>query len=156
MEEPSPTEAVKRDHRVIERALNGIEAIADDIARTGSVPVETLAGLVVFSQTFIGRCHDNEEVCLFPCLERRGVQKERGPMGVMFHERQVERGLVVRIGEELSTPRVARADTRKLSRLLTEYVALLRGHIAKEEVMLFQMGDRLMRYDDREDFSGMP
>lgn len=142
---------MKRDHRVIERALGGIEAISEDMARTGNIPVETLAGLVVFSQTFIDRCHHGkEEVCLFPCLERRGVPREGGPIGVMLHEHRVGRELVAKIGEELAANEATKADAKKLLQLLTEYVTLLRAHIAKEEAVLFQMGDRLMSPDDRE------
>lgn len=141
----SATALLKEDHRVIEKMLGALEGAARGMASGGEVPTKLLEDALEFSQTFVDRCHHGkEEACLFPCLERRGIPNEGGPIGVMLREHQ--------IGREMATNvRVAmRKDTTKpevraeLARLCMNYVNHLRNHIFKEENILFNMGDGVM------------
>ena len=154
MSEPassSATELLREDHRVIERVLDAVEGIAGKMASGGDDPVETLTKLVAFSQTIVDRCHHGkEEMCLFPCLEERGISKEGGPIGVMLREHQVGREYVMKIQEALGRNEEGRADGRELARLCSDYVALIRQHIFKEENILFRMGEGVMSGDDHQ------
>ena len=96
-ESGSAVDLLKADHRKIEGVLDALERMAGRMAEGGDVPVEALTSLVVFSQTFIDKCHHGkEELCLFPCLERRGIPRD-GPIGVMLYEHQLGREYVKRI-----------------------------------------------------------
>ncbi len=142
---------MKQDHRVIEKVLGAIEDAAERVRRGEEVPVQLLGEALEFSQVFVDRCHHGkEEVCLFPCLERKGVPNEGGPIGVMLREHQIGREMAGAIGaalkEDLGKPE-ARA---RVAALCTDYVEHLRQHIFKEENVLFGMGDSLMGRDDHE------
>lgn len=146
----SAIEPLKADHREIERVLVALETIADRIERGGEVPVRTLRSAVVFSQTFVDRCHHGkEELCLFPCLEKRGIPKEGGPIGMMLHEHQVGRDFVAKIQDALDRHEQGEKNASELSGLCSDYVAHIRQHIFKEENVLFRMGDEVMRNEDR-------
>lgn len=151
LEDVSPTEHLEREHRVIERVLDALEAISGRMSKGEEVPVETLTKMVAFSQTFVDGCHHGkEESCLFPCLEKRGIPREGGPIEVMLYEHQVGRDLVKKIQAELGIHKETGENGRELSRLCLEYVSHLRQHISKEEGVLFRMGDRVMDSEDRE------
>jgi hemerythrin-like domain-containing protein len=139
---------LKSDHRVIEGVLESVETMADEITQ-GHVPVEALKRAVEFSQTFVDRCHHGKkELCLFPCLEKRGIPREGGPIGVMLHEHEVGRDLVKRIQDALGEYERERTDGNELRRLCLEYAAHLRRHISKEEYMLILMGETVMNRED--------
>ena len=147
----SPTELLRNDHRVIERVLDALEGISTEIARGGEVPVESITKAVAFSQTFVDACHHGkEESGFFPCLEKKGVPREGGPIGMMLYEHQVGRDYVKKIQEELARHEGAATEGTELSRLCSEYVAHIRQHIFKEENVLFNIGDRVMDASDRE------
>jgi hemerythrin-like domain-containing protein len=149
-EDVSPTELLRRDHRVIGRVLDGLEAVSGSIMNGGEVPVDTLTRMVMFSQTFVDGCHHGkEESCLFPCLERKGIPNKGGPIEVMLYEHQVGRDLVAKIQAEMAKRQDAGAKGAELSRLCMKYVSHLRQHILKEESVLFWMGDRAMNDEDR-------
>jgi hemerythrin-like domain-containing protein len=96
------TASLRRDHEVILRALERLEERVAEWERTGKVDPAVLRKFVEFARTFVDRCHHGkEERCLFPCLERRGIPGEGGPIGVMLYEHQLGRELVARLDEEL-------------------------------------------------------
>lgn len=151
-EEPwSAVEPLKEDHRVIGRVLEALEAIAGGITRGDEVPVDLLRSSVIFSQTFVDRCHHGkEELCLFPCLERRGIPKEGGPIGMMLYEHQIGREYVNRIQGALDRLGQRQAVGAELAALCSEYVTHLRQHIFKEENVLFRMGEGVMSSGDHQ------
>lgn len=149
MLDPSSTELLKRDHRVIERVLGSLERIVEKIRRGGEVPVELIDEALLFSQTFIDKCHHGkEEVCLFPCMEKRGIPREGGPIGVMLVEHQIGREMVMKIREALLRHEKDTKAREDVTRICSDYVVHLRQHIFKEENILFQMGGGVMNDDD--------
>lgn len=149
MESSSATELLRGDHRTIMRVLDSLEVVAERMARGEEVPVETLREAVIFGQTFVDRCHHGkEELCLFPCLEKRGIPREGGPIGMMLYEHQVGRDLVMRIQAALSMYEEEKTGARELAGLCSEYTTHLRQHILKEEAVLFRMAERVMSGGD--------
>ena len=149
LEDASPTELLRNDHRVIEQVLGELEAASERIRRGEKVPVETITKAVVFSQSFVDACHHGkEEACLFPCLEKKGIPREGGPIGMMLYEHQVGREYVMKIQDALARHVDAEAEGAELSKLCSEYVAHIRQHIFKEENVLFRLGDQVMRTKD--------
>ncbi len=137
------TASLRRDHEVIMRALERLEERVAEWKRTGEVDRAVLRKFIEFARTFVDRCHHGkEERCLFPCLERRGIPREGGPIGVMLYEHQLGRELVAMLDEELRA--LERGEGDAVSAILStcdEYVQLLRNHIAKENGVLFPMGE---------------
>ncbi len=150
------TASLKRDHEVILRALARLEERVAEWRGTGTVDTAVLRRFLEFARTFVDRCHHGkEERCLFPCLERRGIPREGGPIGVMLYEHQLGRELVTRLDEGLRA--LERGEEGAVSVVIStcdEYVQLLRSHIAKENGVLFPMGESVARDEDVDDVGG--
>ncbi len=136
----SPTEALKREHRLIERLLRVLERASRRLEGGEQVPPELFKKSLEFIRTFADRCHHGkEEELLFPLLERRGVPKEGGPIGVMLSEHEEGRGLVRGLAEAISSE-----AREKIIQSARSYIQLLSQHIQKEDDVLFPMADHLL------------
>ncbi len=146
------TEELVREHEVILGVLDGLEAHLEAFRAGNSLDVAYLRDAVSFSQGFVDRCHHGkEEHCLFPCLERRGVAREGGPIGVMLAEHEQGRQLVRRISELVSRYESGQAEASEIAEVAREYVELLRAHIAKENGVLFPLGEAVLGDSDDAD-----
>ncbi len=139
------TDELRRDHRVIQGVLAALEGLVQ-AARRGAPPdAPSLRQALEFSRTFIDACHHRkEERCLFPCLERRGIPREGGPIGVMLAEHQQGRELVQRITAALDAFATTGMGVEGILALCEQYISLLRQHIFKEDNILFAMGDAVL------------
>lgn len=149
--EPERPSAVLRDeHRVILRVVGVLERLLDRNARGEGLETEALAECVTFFRLFADLCHHaKEEDLLFPVLEERGVPREGGPIGVMLYEHRIARELVARMGGALDALDEDSAATAEIDRAGREYVDLLQQHIAKEDNVLFAIGDQVMSEADQ-------
>jgi hemerythrin-like domain-containing protein len=140
------------DHRVVETVLRALDRQVAEGERTHTVPVEFLRTLVAFSHAFLDRCHHGkEEGCLFPCLERKGIPRDGGPIGVMLQEHEQGRVLVRQIAGRLDLYEQGAASDNGVLVLCREFSNLIHAHIQKENEMLFPMSDSVMdAADDRE------
>ncbi len=147
----SATAPLREDHRLIEKMLDALEGAARGMASGGEIPTKLLEDALEFSQTFVDRCHHGkEEVCLFPCLEKKGIPNEGGPIGVMLREHQLGREMATRVRVTMQGD-VTKPEVRaELAQLCRDYVDHLRNHIFKEENILFNMGDDVMDRVDHE------
>ncbi len=137
-------EALMHEHRVIERGLEVLAAIADRLERGETPPTEKVTALLDFFRFFADGCHHGkEEGMLFPELEARGVPKEGGPIGVMLHEHDEGRALQQQMRQALTDL----ADATNRQQFVTaarNYIALLRQHIWKEDNVLFKMAEQVL------------
>jgi len=140
------TEILKEEHRVIERVLAVLEKAADLLEQGKKVPSDLFPKAVEFIRGFADRCHHGkEEGSLFPLLERQGIPRHGGPIGVMLSEHEEGRRWVALMDEAGARYRrgdeAARKDLLKGAR---GYSQLLRAHISKEDHVLFPMADQVM------------
>jgi len=144
------TELLVHEHEVIGKVLDGAEAEAQRLRRTGEVRRERLGKMVDFWKNFVDRCHHTkEEKHLFPALEERGVPGESGPIAVMLQEHEEGRQAVRALAEALQAKTPGRA-AQVLAERLEAYVGLLRPHIEKENNVLFPLADRVLSAGDQE------
>ena len=147
----SATAPLREDHRLIEKVLDALEGAARGMASGGGIPTKLLEDALEFSQTFVDRCHHGkEEVCLFPCLEKKGIPNEGGPIGVMLREHQMGREMANRVSVAMQQDTTRPEVRAELAQLCRDYVDHLRNHIFKEENILFNMGDDVMDRVDHE------
>lgn len=143
------TQQLAAEHRVIEEVLAALDRVVADAERTRVVPVTFLKQLVTFSRSFVDQCHHGkEERCFFPCLVKRGVPAEGGPIQVMLREHEEGRRLVGVIEDTLVRHEDGRAALDDVLGACRDYVDLLRTHIEKESQVLFPLGDAVMGDDD--------
>jgi len=99
-----------------------------------------------FIKGFADGCHHRkEEGVLFEAMVAAGLPKQAGPIAVMLAEH--EQGRAYTRGMREAALRLAGGDASaqvEVARNAQGYAALLRGHIAKENSILFPMADQMI------------
>lgn len=146
-----PTEILKEEHRVIERVLSVLEKAVTRLERGEQLPKDLFPKVVEFIRGFADRCHHGkEEGSLFPLLERQGIPRQGGPIGVMLSEHEEGRRWV-KVMDDAGT-RYSRGEEgagRDLIEGARGYSQLLRAHIGKEDHVLFPIADRVLSETDQ-------
>ena len=142
------TEALKQEHRIIERVLGALEKLTQS---RGDIQLELWEKAIDFIRNFADKCHHlKEEGLLFPTLEEHGIPREGGPIGMMLFEHEEGRGYVRAMAAALS---LAKRDPQAAKTTLVEnaraYLRLLREHIAKEDQVLFEMVDAALTPEEQ-------
>ncbi len=141
-----PTEILRNEHRVIERVLNCLEAMARRAKSAGRLEEEPAHEAVAFFRNFADHCHHGkEEDHLFPALEAEGFPRQGGPTGVMLHEHELGRAHLRGMDENI--PAAAAGDAAALAQFVSHvegYLAVLREHIYKEDHVLFPLAERTL------------
>jgi hemerythrin-like domain-containing protein len=144
-----PTQELIGEHNAVLVALQLLEKVEAALEAKKDQAPEHLGQLLDFLKGFVDRCHHGkEEDVLFPELERRGVKREGGPIGVMLMEHDAGRGHVRAMSEGLD--RLRRGEAGAVAAIRESagaYRDLLRAHIHKENNVLFPMADRLVPED---------
>ena len=145
------TEELMTEHRAIERMLTVLEAAAGRLEAGERVRPDVFREAVDFVRNFADRCHHGkEEENLFPRLEELGVPREGGPLGVMLFEHDEGRAFIGAIAAAVEAYDGGdEGAARTIATSARGYVELLRGHILKEERVLFPMADQVLSADDQ-------
>lgn len=136
---------LKKEHEAVRLTLNIIEKIGQQVVKTKEISrPEHLEQLFEFFTIFVDRCHHGkEEEQLFPALEKVGISREGGPIGVMLSEHQQGRDLVKKM--KGLKDRILNGDSSAyegLKESISAYTKLLNFHIDKENNVLFPMAIR--------------
>ena len=130
-----PIEELMQEHRIIEIVLSAVETAADR-----ELPFDFYERAVDFFAEFADGCHHaKEEDRFFPRLERCGIPRAGGPIGVMCDEHIMGRDLIAGMRKAIEAK-----DCDLLRRKSLAYADLLRQHISKEDHVLFPMGRQLL------------
>jgi len=142
------TDILKHEHQVI---LHVLDAAERDAQHPEALDLERVAKIADFLRNFADRCHHaKEQDLLFPAMNRRGLPSDTGPIAVMLHEHDEGRAHVRAIILELEE---AEPDRAEIARHLREFANLLRGHISKEDDVLYVMADQLLTPADQEELT---
>ncbi len=146
------TEELKREHEAIKLMLGILDEMSARLEAGESLNPEHLDGVVEFIQVFADKCHHaKEEDILFPAMERAGIQRERGPIGVMLYEhgegRKFVQGMKAAVEGYKSGDAAAAGAIADNARKYTE---LLTDHIHKEDNILYPMADSTLSPEDGE------
>lgn len=139
----SATQQLKDEHEGILLMLRILDKVAAKIEDRGKIDPEHLDRIVEFFQVFADKCHHGkEEDLLFPELEKSGIAREGGPIGVMLAEHQQGRAFVKGMAEGAAQNKKGDAKgLAQFARNAREYITLLRQHIGKEnEISFFSIG----------------
>ena len=147
-----PTEILTNEHRVIERVLRALESEVTTLEKP-PFPRDFFDRALEFFATFADGCHHaKEERWLFPVLEKRGLTREGGPIGVMLYEHDQGRARLAEIRQNLdAAERGDRKAVEAVRRASESYVHLLRHHILKEDNVLFHMARMVLSAQDIEE-----
>jgi len=143
MEEKKPTMILMAEHEAIKTMLRILEALADRLESGQSVDPNHLAKAIDFITGFADRCHHaKEENLLFPAMEKAGIPRQGGPIGVMLTEHEEGRSNVRGMKEAYQRYAQGKKEAgRDFARFARAYVSLLSQHIFKEDNILYAMAD---------------
>jgi len=141
----NPIDVLTREHRLIERVLDCLDELASRTVRGAELDRAGAASAIRFVRSFAdARHHAKEEERLFPLLERKGVPRDGGPIGVMLHEHELGREAVRRMDTALGA-----GESRAFCEHARAYVELLRDHIGKEDDVLFRIAESILDEGER-------
>ena len=145
------TEVLKHEHQAILIVIGAAEKEAATIGETGKMHADTVRQMADFLRNFVDRCHHSkEEKHLFAVMHAHGMPMDSGPLAVMLREHEQGRVHVRAIAEAVGKTGIpSAASARKVKEELSAYAALLRGHIDKEDNVLYPMADRLLTADEQ-------
>jgi len=150
-----PTEELLQEHTAIRTMLGILESACQQID-TGRAPNPAdLEKMLEFLKVFADKCHHaKEEQYLFPAMERAGMPKEQGPIGVMLAEHDLGRTHVRSMVKELERYKAGeKTALQKFAREARGYAQLLDQHIEKENQILFPLAERILSGEDLEHLS---
>lgn len=127
------------EHKAILLILEILEKISNSLESSNETDLNDIKDIIEFLKVFADECHHGkEEDYFFPALEKAGIKKENGPIGVMLLEHTQGRIYIKNMQESFTDDIFRKEDFIMAARA---YVFLLRNHIEKENSVLFPMGD---------------
>ena len=143
------TKELITEHGAVFAGLKILDKVTEAIEEKNEEAPAQLEQLLDFFKGFVDRCHHGkEEDVLFPKLERQGVQRDGGIIGVLLAEHEVGREYVRAMTDGLE--RLRRGDDKAANAIAgsaRDFRVMLRAHIAEETNTLFPMAERLIRGD---------
>jgi len=128
------------EHQLILRALDALEAFASKVAAGGEYRAE-LQHFVRFIREFAdARHHGKEEDILFEAMVAAGFPRQAGPIAVMLMDHEAGRARLAVMAEKAGQAGPLTAQDRStVVEAARGYADLLRGHIMKEDQILYPM-----------------
>ena len=140
------TQVLREEHVWILEVAGVLERVVEAEAETESLDVDAAEKCVQFIRLFADACHHGkEEDLLFTELENVGMSRESGPVAVMLEEHRLGREFVNKMRQALDELASGDGDpVRAFVNAAYGYVDLIRGHIMKEDHVLFDIADRVV------------
>ncbi len=147
----TPTEQLKEEHQGIQLMLSILEKVCQRLESGETVDTGHLEKILEFIRVFADKCHHGkEEDLLFPEMERAGIPKEQGPIGVMLLEHSKGRDYVRGMNEAIAGYKRNEANvSSEFVENARNYIALLTQHIDKENNILFPWGERVLSEEQK-------
>jgi hemerythrin-like domain-containing protein len=137
-------ETLMSEHRLIEQVLDALVGFSEETGRRGTTEKEELSRFVTFLREFADACHHGkEEDVLFAAMVDHGFPREGGPIAVMLHEHTQGRALIRALDQKSKQEgEWSGEDRRQIAEASSGYAHLLRGHIHKEDAILYPMAEQ--------------
>lgn len=147
------TDALKKDHRVIEKMLRLLELTSKKLENGENVPVDLLKKALDFIRNFADNYHHGkEEDILFKVMGENGFGIEGGPITVMLDEHNTGRGYTRALSEGIDKYASGDDNARKeIAENARNYTRLLATHIMKEDNILYTMADNILPKNQQEE-----
>lgn len=131
------TDQLKEEHEAIKLMLEILEEICLRLENGKQVNHNHLKQILEFIQVFGDKCHHHkEEDLLFPALEKAGIPKHGGPIGMMLIEHDQGREYVRNMAQAVTEQNIS-----QIIENARNYIAILNDHIDKENNILYMMAD---------------
>ena len=139
------TQDLRKEHEAILYVLQ----ILDKMMESDSLGAENMlryyGEVVYFLKIFADKCHHGkEENYLFKELVNKGIPNEGGPVGVMLQEHAQGRDYIAQMSKSVDDQNISGFNNAAV-----QYRDLLRGHIDKENNVLFTMADKVINEQEQ-------
>ena len=135
------TQSLRKDHKLIEKVLQALDATIKLLKDGKQIPEEILLPTIDFTQYFTDVCHHGkEEEALFPALEKAGMPTHMGPIRMMIVDHERTKAIAEKI-EEASKKYLVSNNSDGLILALEVYVQHVTEHLWKENNRLFIMAE---------------
>ncbi len=140
----NPISELKDEHQAVKLTLTVLGKIASKLSLGQKVDLTHLDQLLEFLTTFVDKCHHGkEEELLFPALEKAGVPREGGPIGVMLREHDLGRGYIMGLRQGIAGLKAGDQEAAaSVIENIEKYSDLLTQHIDKEDHILYPMAEK--------------
>ena len=137
------TEELKEEHKAIKLTLSILSNVSKRLESGEKVDQEDLDIILDFLKTFADKCHHGkEEDLLFVAMEKVGIPRDRGPIGVMLKEHEMGRSYVRNMSEAVEKYKAGELSySSQFVENAKKYTELLTQHIDKEDNILYPMAD---------------
>lgn len=146
------TDELSHEHQAILLMISILGKMADRLEAGTPVDPGDLEQAVDFIRVFADKCHHaKEEGHLFPEMEKAGIPRDRGPIGVMLSEHVEGRKHVAAMAGAI--PGIRKGDRKAVGAFAAGargYGELLTQHIFKEDRILYPMADARLSPDQQE------
>jgi len=140
------TQVMMEEHQLILRMIALVEKNAGRVARGEFRNWRFFLDAVDFIRNYADRFHHaKEEDVLFAALVKNGMPEKQSPIEAMLMEHDAGRAHVR--GMEAAARRALEGDESDIPSLLEHargYAELLRGHIDKEDTILYPLSERVL------------
>lgn len=145
-----PIETLMQEHRTIERVIDRLVDLVEAATGRGTLERQPAADALEFIRHFADGCHHaKEEGHLFAMMGDMGFPREQGPLAVMLFEHEQGRACVQAMLANLEAASQGDATAvEQFAAAAHAYADLLRGHIQKEDQVLYPMAVRAMSAAD--------
>lgn len=111
-----------------------------------TVKLEHVEQILDFIKNFADKYHHlKEEDVLFMEMEKHGMSREVGPIGMMLHEHNEGRNYIKLAGESIEKLKLGNLSAfEEVKYNILNYCELLTNHIAKENNILYPMAERIL------------
>lgn len=141
------TRELRMEHQWILQVAGILETLVEDAASGAEAPdFDSFDDCIRFFRLFADACHHaKEEGFLFAELEGAGMSRTVGPIAVMLFEHGQARAHVATMAEAVVGARAGDpSDRERLFGAARDYIDVIRGHILKEDNVLFNMADGML------------
>ncbi len=140
------TDQLRDEHEGIKLMLRVLQKVTTATEPRQKLPLPHIERMLEFFRIFVDKCHHGkEEDLLFPVLEKHGILRDGGPIGVMLSEHGQGRSYVQGMADTLpGLHQGAQESATLFTQNAKAYASLLTQHISKEEDILFAMGDKVL------------
>ena len=147
-----PTAELSHEHQAILMMIRILGRMSDRLDAGVPVDPADLEASVDFIRVFADKCHHaKEEGHLFPEMEKAGIPRERGPIGVMLADHAEGRKHVAAMAGAIPGIREGSGESgAAFAAAARAYGELLTGHIFKEDHVLYPMADAWLTPDQQE------
>ena len=140
------TALLRDEHSLILEVTEVLEKVLDKGQVAETFDFDSIGECVTFLQLFADACHHKkEEDLLFPALQAKGMPHDQGPIAVMLDDHRRGRIFVQQMADALENSRSGNQEAMQAVHAGGRgFIDLIRGHIFKENHILFNMADGML------------